>query len=137
MFALISTPIKGRSIASLFFFKLVGPDCRTLLEIHAAILACLSDKIEAIHGDVIDEDFVQRHSRVIAPLALVRDGTRRVTGSGADGLWGGVEGELRPPPDPKRAHRRGACAVVCGQVRLRHLWGGRLRGASRVGLDLP
>jgi len=31
-------------------------------------------------------DFVQRHSCVIAPLAVVSNGTRRVTGSGADGL---------------------------------------------------
>ena len=114
----------------------------------------MSDKFKAIHGDVEAADFVQRHSCVTAPLALVSNGTRRITGSGADGLlsedekngaqggvrglWGGVEGELRPPPDPKRAHRRGACAMVCGRVRhLRRLRGGRLRGASRGGLALP
>ena len=70
----------------------------------------MSDKIKAIHGDVEAADFVQHHSCVIAPLALVSNGTRRVTGSGADGLlsedkqngaqggvrglWGSVEGEL-------------------------------------------
>ena len=65
---------------------MVGPDCRTLLENYAAILAYMSDKIEAIHDHVEAADFVQRHSRVMEPLALVSSGTRRVTGSGADGL---------------------------------------------------
>ena len=86
---------------------------------------------------------MQRRSCVIAPLALVSNGTRRITGSGADGLlsedekngaqggvrglWGGMECELQPLPDPKRAHRRGTCAVVRGPVRhLRRLRGGRL-----------
>ena len=46
----------------------------------------MSDKIEAIHGDVEAADFVLRHSRVMEPLAVVSSGTRRVTGSGADGL---------------------------------------------------
>jgi len=63
-----------------------GPDCRTLLENYAAILAYLSHKIKAIHGDVEAADFVQRHDSVFAPLALVSSGTRRVMGSGADGL---------------------------------------------------
>ena len=57
-----------------------------MLENYAGILAYMSDKIKAIHGDVEAADFVQRHSCVIAPLALVSNGTRRVTGSGADGL---------------------------------------------------
>ena len=57
-----------------------------MLENYAAILAYMSDKIKEIHGDVEATDFVRRHSCVIAPLALVSNGTRRVTGSGADGL---------------------------------------------------
>ena len=46
----------------------------------------MSGKIKEINGDAEAEDFVQRHSHVTAPLALVSNGTRRVTGSGADGL---------------------------------------------------
>ena len=57
-----------------------------MLKNYAGILAYMSDKIKAIHGDVEAADFVQRHSCVIAPLAVVSNGTRRVTGSGADGL---------------------------------------------------
>jgi hypothetical protein len=66
---------------------LVGPDCRTLLEKYAAILANVSEKIKAIHGGIEAADnFVQRQCSVIAPLALVSNGTRRVTSSGTDGL---------------------------------------------------
>ena len=49
-------------------------------------MAYLRNEINAIHGDVEAAHFMQRHSHVIAPLALVSSGTRRVTGSGADGL---------------------------------------------------
>ena len=88
---------------------MVGPDCRTFLENNAAILAYISEKIKAIHGDIEAADFVERHSSVIAPLAIVSNGTRRITGSGADGLlsedektelrgvlglWGGVKGRI-------------------------------------------
>jgi hypothetical protein len=82
------------------------------LENNAAILAYISEKNKAIHGDIEAADFVERHSSVIAPLAIVSSGTRRVTGSGADvrraaergrkngaqggvlGLWNGVEGRV-------------------------------------------
>ena len=109
----------------------------------------MSEKIKAIHGDVEAADFVQRHSRVIEPLAVVSSGTRRVTGSGADGLLS----------EDEKTELKGACAafgvawtasynrpltpkghiiVVRGPVRhLRRLRGGRLRGASHIGLALP
>jgi len=102
-----------------------------LLKNCAGILAYMSDEIKAIHGDVEAADFLQHHSCVIAPLALVSNGTRRVTGSGADchrraaergrnngvqggvrGLWGGVEGELRPKGPPQSAHSSPHCALV-------------------------
>jgi hypothetical protein len=81
-----------------------------LLENNAAILAYISEKIKAVHGDIAASDFVEHHSNVIAPLAIVSNGTRQVTGSGADGLlsedkkngaqggvlglWDGVEGRI-------------------------------------------
>ena len=61
----------------------------------------MSDKIKAIHGDVEAADFVQRHSCVIAPLAVVSNGTRRVTGSGADGLLS----------EDEKTELKGACAA--------------------------
>ena len=57
-----------------------------MLENYAAILAYISERIKTTHGDTEAADFVDRHSSVIAPLALVSNGTRRVTGSGAGGL---------------------------------------------------
>jgi hypothetical protein len=80
---------------------LVGPDCRTLLENYTAILANMSEKIKAIHGDVEAADFAQGHSCVIAPLAVVSNGTRRVTGSGADGLLS----------EDEKTELKGACAA--------------------------
>jgi len=72
-----------------------------LLENYAAILKYMSDKIKAIHGDVEAADFVQRHSCLIAPLVLESNGTRRVTGSGADGLLS----------EDKKTELEGACAA--------------------------
>ena len=106
----------------------------------------MSEKIKAIHGDVEAADFVQRHSFLITPLALVSNCTRRIKGSGADGLLS----------EDERTELKHACAVFGvawkasydrpltpnGHIRgpVRHLWrlrGGWLRGASRVGLALP
>ena len=72
-----------------------------MLENYAAILANMSEKIKAIHGDVEAADFVQRHSCVIAPLAVVSNGTRWVTGSGADGLLS----------EDEKTELKGACAA--------------------------
>jgi hypothetical protein len=85
---------------------LVGPNCRTLLEKYAAILAYISETIKAIHGDIEAADFVQRHSSVIAPYRELRhaagEGQRRRRALSEDekngaqwgvlGLWDGVEG---------------------------------------------
>jgi len=88
----------------------------------------MSDKIKAIHGDVEAVDFLQRHFTACAREQRFAAGHRQrhrraaergrqnAAQGGVRGLWGGVEGELRPPLDPKRAHRRGACAVVRGRV---------------------
>jgi hypothetical protein len=59
---------------------LVGPDCRTLLENYAAILAYISETIKAIHGDIEAADFVQRHSSVIAPDREQRHAADNVRG---------------------------------------------------------
>jgi len=67
-----------------------------LLENYAA-----SDEFKAIHGDVEAADFVQRHSCVIVPLALVSNGTRRITGSSADGL----------PSEDESTELKRACAA--------------------------
>jgi hypothetical protein len=92
---LMSKPIKGRSLISLSLslslsFELVGrpglPHFVGKLRRHTGIHEYMSDKIKAIHGDAEAVDFFQRHSCVIVPLALVSNGTRRVTGSGVDGL---------------------------------------------------
>ena len=72
-----------------------------MLENYAAILKYMSDKIKAIHGDVEAADFVQRHSCVIVPHVLMSNGTRRVTGSGADGLLS----------EDKKTELKGACAA--------------------------
>ena len=63
----------------------------------------MSEKIKAIHGDVEAADFAQGkgHSCVIAPLAVVSNGTRRVTGSGADGLLS----------EDENTELKGACAA--------------------------
>jgi hypothetical protein len=71
------------------------------LENNAAILAYISEKIKAIHGDIEAADFVERHSSVIAPLAIVSNGTRRVTGSGADGLLS----------EDEKTELKGACSA--------------------------
>ena len=72
-----------------------------MLENYTAILANMSEKIKAIHGDVEAADFAQGHSCVIAPLAVVSNGTRRVTGSGADGLLS----------EDEKTELKGACAA--------------------------
>jgi hypothetical protein len=64
-------------------------------------LAYISEKIKAIHGDIEAADFVERHSSVIAPLAIVSNGTRRVTGSGADGLLS----------EDEKTELKGACST--------------------------
>ena len=70
-----------------------------MLENYAAILAYISERIKTTHCDTEAADFVDRHSSVIAPLALVSKGTRRVTGSGAGGLLSEDENwALRNPP---------------------------------------
>ena len=53
------------------------------------------------HGDVEAADFVQRHSFLITPLALVSNCTRRIKGSGADGLLS----------EDERTELKHACAV--------------------------
>ena len=71
-----------------------------MLENYAAILAYISERIKTTHGDTEAADFVARHSNVIAPLALVSKGTRRVTGSGAGGLLS----------EDEKTELKGACA---------------------------
>jgi hypothetical protein len=96
---------------------LAGPDCRTFLKNNAGILAFVSEKIKATYGDIVAAYFFSAtEACVIAPLALVRNGTRWVTFSGKNellsengakgglrGLWEGVEGQLQPPTDPQKA----------------------------------
>ncbi len=63
--------------------KLVGPDCRTLLEVYDEVLGKISDSmLEKEYGDAEARDFVSRHSAVLKPLKVVSRLTRKVT----DGL---------------------------------------------------
>ena len=71
-----------------------------MLENYAAILAYISERIKTTYCDTEAADFVDRHSSVIAPLALVSKGTRRVTGSGAGGLLS----------EDEKIELKGACA---------------------------
>jgi hypothetical protein len=80
---------------------LVGPDCRTLLARYPAILAFVRAAIAAKCGGTEAADFVERHSRVLAPLALVSSGTRWVTGKLPNGLL----------DDDEKAELKGACAA--------------------------
>jgi hypothetical protein len=79
----------------------VGPDCRTLLARYPAILAFVRVAIAAKCGETEAADFLERHSRVLAPLALVSSGTRRVTGKLPNGLL----------DDGEKAELKGACAA--------------------------
>ena len=65
-------------------------------------MAYVSERTKATHGDTEAADFVQRHCCVMAPLALVSNGTRRVTGSGADGLLS----------EDEKTELKGACSAL-------------------------
>lgn len=72
--------------------KLVGPDCRKLLANFDAILASIRQAItEFQQSDADGVDFEERHGRVLAALAVVSSGTRRVTGKGTNGLLSELE----------------------------------------------
>jgi hypothetical protein len=70
----------GISVQSYWNTTSVGPDCRTLLARYPANLAFVRAAIAEKCGETEDADFVERHSRVLAPLALVS--------SGRGGSWG-------------------------------------------------
>ena len=58
----------------------------------------ISESTKTTHGNTEATDFVQRHSSVIAPLALVSNGTQRVTGSGANPINYTLTPTITPSP---------------------------------------
>ena len=83
----------------------MGPDCRTLLDVHDELLGVISvAMLDNSYAAAEAEAFVGRHSAVLKPLKVVSRLTRKVT----DGVatmnvkWKGVE----------CLHLTGGCKVV-------------------------
>ena len=75
----------GISIQRYWNGALVGPDCRRLLENHAAILEDVRKGIVAAgFGEAEARDFVDTHTAVLKELVVVSRLTRRVDGAGAN-----------------------------------------------------
>ena len=92
----------GISIQRYWNGALVGPDCRRLLENHAAILEDVRKGIVAAgFGEAEARDFVDTHTAVLKELVVVSRLTRRVDGAGANRCFS--EGE--------RTELKSACAA--------------------------
>jgi hypothetical protein len=129
---------------------LVGPDCRFFLDKYSGISKII--RLGRIYSPEEAIAFVERHARVLKELDMIGRITRRIEGSGPNGLLSeaektalkdacaaGVEDELPEPRfEPEGPSRGGARAVFRGEAwHLRCLQRGRRRGGPCHGRGCP